>query len=148
MVRRLKVIGFKRIALYSSWFPASLVVLEWVAYSRIQPLEWLFIALAWPAVYPLTISTLLLYRVSPFSAGFCAVLCVQATFMPYLWVGVLGFALGTEYWLSPTEFFDVLVGIFRVFAEPAVVSLLPWIVLGCSTWFRRWRRNRLRNHTE
>ena len=139
-------LGVKRIGLYSLWLPAALISLEMLGYLGVTPLEWLFIALAWPAAFPLTVSVLLLHRMSPFSAGLCAAFCAQSAFVPYIIYGVLGIALGGEYWLSTPAFWDVLVGIFRVFAEAAAASLPAWIVLGCTMWFRRWRRNRPPNH--
>jgi len=127
------------ILLYSLWFPALVTALELVGFRGIQPWEWLFIAVAWPAAFPLTVSLLLLHRAAPFAAGFCAALCIDGVLVSEL----LEVALGLDYWRSTPSFFNIIAGAFFVFVKTAALALAVWLVLECCIRFLRWRRSRV-----
>ena len=101
-------------------------------------MEYLFIALSWPAAVPLVFSLALLYRQAPFFAGVASVCLTGVVASKFLWTGLLSVALGADYWQSsPPGFIDVVMGAVRLVGIAVVPSLPVYAAVGAIAWFRR-----------
>ncbi len=126
------------VALCSLWLPFFLMVVEILGYGGLHGLEYFFIALSWPATVPLIFSLALLYRQAPFFSGVASVCLVGVVASEFLWTGLLGFTLGTNYWQSGSRgFFDVVMGVVRLVGICVVPSLPVYAGAGATAWLRR-----------
>ena len=142
-VNALRALGIKRVALYSLWVPIFLVVWELLANADLQGLEYFFILLTCSAAIPLTVAISLLHRQTPFCAGVCATILSGATVSPYVWTGVLSFALGMDYWQnSAPSFPEIVIGGLRIVVITVTPSLPALVILGAVTWLRRTGHNK------
>ena len=125
------------VALCSLWLPIFLIFVELLGHGGLQALEYLFVALAWPAAVPFTVSVALFYRQVPFLAGVAAVCLSGMIASEFLWTGILGVALGTDYWQSGSpSFTDIFMGVVRVVGTVVVPSLPVYLIVGLLIWLR------------